>query len=92
MDLDFELNQTSFKQQFLMRMVALEWRKKIKKTKEQEEETQTTKARCLMEAKGVRQGCRAEPGFYLWHENIHSLDYLPVFCFYISNDKIQFLL
>jgi hypothetical protein len=71
-------------------MVALEWRKKIKKTKEQEEETQTTKARCLMEAKGVRQGCPTEPGFYLRHENIHSLDYLLVFCFCISNDKIQF--
>jgi len=48
---------------------------------------QKAKARWLMEPKVV-----IEPRFYLWHENIHSLDYLPIFCFYISNDKIQFFL
>jgi hypothetical protein len=38
------------------------------------------------------QGCPTEPRFYVWHENIHSSNYLPVFCFHISNDKIQFFL
>ncbi len=88
MDLDFRLNQTSLKHLILNQNSLCGIAQKIEETKKQEEEMQKAKARWLMEAKVVQLNLV----FIFGMKIIHSLDYLPGFCFHIWNDKIQFFL